>query len=433
MIIELQLSEQMIYKYLVIATFEKIRGFTEELCKPLLTEDYVIQSMPDVSPPKWHLAHTTWFFENFILARFIQNYRPVCSDYFFLFNSYYKTVGEHFTRSQRGLLSRPSVSEIYQYRHVINEKIGELLSQSSSKTQEEIIPLITLGIHHEQQHQELLLTDIQHIFWMNPLRPAYLKKSAPPKISESRSFSSSFVGHSGGLLEMGHLGDSFCFDNELPRHRVFLNEFQMGTRLVTQGEFLEFIEAGGYQKPELWLSDGWICVEKYQWSAPLYWEKMGAQWWQMTLFGMQPLQLNRPVSHISYYEADAFAKWQRKRLPTEAEWETCASNYRVEGNFVEQGHYCPQSIQSELPQKSSIHQLYGDLWEWTASPYQPYPGFKPLPGSIGEYNGKFMCNQMILRGGSFGTSEAHIRPTYRNFFPPDTRWQFTGFRLADDP
>jgi ergothioneine biosynthesis protein EgtB len=421
----------MIYKCLVIATFEKIRGFTEKLCKPLMTEDYVIQSMPDVSPPKWHLAHTTWFFENFILSKWIQNYQPVCPDYFFLFNSYYKTVGEHFTRSQRGLLSRPSVEEIYQYRKIINERICQLLAQCSERAKKELVPLMTLGIHHEQQHQELLLTDILHIFWINPLKPSYLKNSQKEHLEISIS-PHSFLSLSGGLLEMGHPGDSFSFDNELPRHRVFLDEFQIGNRLVTQGEYLEFMEAGGYQKPELWLSDGWICVEKYQWRAPLYWEKIGTHWWQMTLFGMQRLQLSCPVSHISYYEAEAFAKWKAKRLPTEAEWETCASTYPIQGNFVEQELFCPQPLSHRFSQNGSIHQLYGDLWEWTASPYQPYPGFKPLPGSIGEYNGKFMCNQMILRGGSFGTSETHIRPTYRNFFPPDTRWQFTGFRLAGD-
>ena len=403
--------------------YTAIRQLSEALCQPLQVEDYGIQSMADVSPPKWHLAHTTWFFETFLLCPYLKSYDVFHPKYSYLFNSYYEAVGNRHPRAQRGLLSRPTVAEVYQYRAYVDEAMRSLFSNTALSP--EITELITLGLHHEQQHQELLLTDIKHIFAINPLRPAY--RSTAPKISLAPAILPlQLIEFSGGLHTIGHQQSGFAFDNESPAHSVYLQDFALASRLVTNGEYLEFIEAGGYEKPEYWLSEGWATVQTQGWNAPLYWEKIDGQWWEMTLMGMQPLNLAQPVCHVSLFEADAFANWCDRRLPTEAEWEIAAAGMPIAGNLLERDRLHPQPASGAQP----IEQLYGDVWEWTQSAYQPYPGFRPAAGAVGEYNGKFMCNQTVLRGGSCATPPGHIRPTYRNFFPASTRWQFSGIRLA---
>ncbi len=403
--------------------YSAIRQLSETLCSPLEIEDYGIQSMADVSPPKWHLAHTTWFFETFLLCPFLKNYDVFHPKYSYLFNSYYEAVGSRHPRAQRGLLSRPTVAEVYQYRAYVDEAMRSLFS--SVALSPEISALITLGLHHEQQHQELLLTDIKHIFATNPLRPAY--RSAASKIALAPPTPAlHFVEFSGGLQTIGHQQSGFAFDNESPAHRVYLQDFALASRLVTNGEYLEFIEASGYEKPEYWLSEGWVTVQTQQWNAPLYWEQIDGQWWEMTLMGMQPLNLAQPVCHVSLFEADAFANWCDRRLPTEAEWEIAAVRMPVAGNLLECDRLHPQPVTGSQP----IEQIYGDVWEWTQSAYHPYPGFRPAAGAVGEYNGKFMCNQTVLRGGSCAPPPGHIRASYRNFFPAGTRWQFSGIRLA---
>ncbi|GAB4148916.1 MAG: ergothioneine biosynthesis protein EgtB [Cyanobacteria bacterium J069] len=408
--------------------YQAVRQLSEMLCQPLAVEDYGVQSMADVSPPKWHLAHTSWFFETFLLCPYLENYEVFSAKYSYLFNSYYEAVGSRHPRAQRGLLSRPTVAEIYQYRAYVDAAMRSLLSTTDPSPK--ITELLTLGLHHEQQHQELLLTDIKHIFAINPLRPVYRPaavKTAPDQaVSPLR-----FLEFSGGLYTLGHQQpgsaiDNFAFDNEVPAHTVYLQDFALASRLVTNGEYLEFIEAGGYEKPEYWLSEGWATVQTQRWNAPLYWEKIDGQWWEMTLMGMQSLNLAQPVCHVSLFEADAFANWCDRRLPTEAEWEVAAAGMPIAGNLLESDRLHPQPASGSQP----IEQLYGDVWEWTQSAYQPYPGFRPAAGAVGEYNGKFMCNQTVLRGGSCATPPGHIRPTYRNFFPAGTRWQFSGIRLA---
>ncbi len=404
----------------------EVRGLTESLCQPLAIEDYVIQTMPDVSPPKWHLAHTSWFFENFMLVPHLPAYQPFHPEFGYLFNSYYETVGSFRPREHRGLLSRPTVEEVYDYRSHVNRCMGEWVASVDAGQWHVIARLITLGLHHEQQHQELLLTDIKHIFAMNPLRPAY--RSADVANAEP-IVPLQWLDYHGGIRQIGHNSDEFAFDNELPRHRVYLENYRLAARLVTNGEYLEFIEAGGYGKAEYWLSDGWQAVQTQHWQAPLYWERHDGRWSLMTLSGMRELVTAEPVSHISYYEADAYARWAGKRLPTEAEWENAATQIPVAGNLLESGILHPTAITANacLPA-----QMFGDVWEWTQTPYTPYPGYQPGAGSLGEYNGKFMCNQMILRGGSCVTSASHLRTSYRNFFPPEARWQFSGLRLAED-
>jgi ergothioneine biosynthesis protein EgtB len=406
-------------------SFLRVRNFTELLCKSLEIEDYGLQAGPFVSPPQWHLAHTTWFFERFVLTEFEVNYRNFHPQFDFLFNSYYETAGRFFERSKRGLLSRPTVQEIYRYRSYVNERLLCLIEQKKDPVlSDKITQRVVLGIHHEQQHQELLLTDIKYNFSINPLRPAYLKnRSWKSDHSEVDPFS--WLDFDGGLKKLGHNGKGFAFDNEGPCHSVYLESFQLGSRLITNGEYLEFIEDGAYARPELWLSDAWSTVKSQNWNAPLYWEKDGCNWNVMTLFGMQPLNLSEPVCHVSYYEADAFARWRSARLPLEAEWEVVAKTVPQSGNFVESELFHPLKSLS-----AGLSQMYGDLWEWTSSSYAPYPGYQPVEGPLGEYNGKFMCSQMVLRGGSFATSVHHIRSTYRNFFQPDSRWQFMGLRLA---
>ncbi|MEO5572925.1 MAG: ergothioneine biosynthesis protein EgtB [Gammaproteobacteria bacterium] len=403
----------------------EVRGLTEALCQPLAVEDYVIQTMPDVSPPKWHLAHTSWFFENFLLLPYLPGYRAFHPQFGYLFNSYYETVGSFHPRPQRGLLSRPTVDEVRAYRNHVNRYMGELFAKLDVDQWPTLAPLIELGLHHEQQHQELLLTDIKHIFAMNPLRPAYHPLIAA---KENSSIPLQWFDYNGGIRQVGHGSDEFSFDNEMPRHRVYLENYRLASRLVTNGEYLEFIEAGGYNKADYWLSDGWHAVQTYDWQGPLYWERQNGRWSLMTLSGMRELDEAEPVCHISYYEADAYARWAGKRLPTEAEWENSAAEMPVQGNLLESDMLHPAAISdnADLPA-----QLFGDVWEWTQSPYTAYPGYRPSADSLGEYNGKFMCNQMVLRGGSCITSKSHLRASYRNFFPPGARWQFSGLRLAD--
>ncbi|MBI2485424.1 MAG: ergothioneine biosynthesis protein EgtB [Deltaproteobacteria bacterium] len=411
--------------------YKEVRNFTELLCKPLVTEDYVIQSMPDVSPTKWHLAHTTWFFETFVLSKVNPNYESPHPQYSYLFNSYYVQAGERHARPERGLLSRPTVEEVYRYRRYVDENMLKFLERAEEAQMEKVASVIEIGLHHEQQHQELIVTDIKHVFSVNPLRPAYLNSiknnnSKPRYISEIN-----WVEFPEGIYSIGHEGIGFAYDNECPRHREFVESFQLAPRLVTNREYMAFIENGAYERPELWLSDGWYAVEANRWKAPLYWEKKKGYWWNFTLSGMRELDPNEPVCHVSYYEADAYARWAGARLPTEAEWEIAASKLPIEGNFVDSGNYHPVVLDDEISD-CALLQMFGDVWEWTLSPYTPYPGFKTLPGALGEYNGKFMANQMVLRGGSCATSKSHIRKTYRNFFTPSARWQFMGIRLAKD-
>ncbi len=410
----------------LIVNYRSVRNFSREICKTLEHEDFVIQSMPDVSPTKWHLAHTTWFFETFILSEFQKDYKPFNPLFKYLFNSYYVQVGERFPRPQRGLLSRPTVSEVFEYRNYVDQKMAELLENTDEKTLNEIKKVFEIGINHEQQHQELMLTDIKHVLSLNPLRIQFsngeniIVKSVPEL---------NWISFDEGIYETGFGGEDFAFDNEFPRHKVYLNSFEIANRLITNGEYLEFINAGGYKKQELWLSDGWYTKERENWEAPLYWEKQNGEWFNFTLNGFREINLAEPVTHISHYEADAFARWKGARLATEAEWEIAAGTVNIEGNFVESGNFHPVPLH-ENHIKNEIHQMFGDVWEWTSSPYVEYPGFKTLEGALGEYNGKFMSNQMVLRGGSCATSLWHIRKTYRNFFPSYARWQFSGIRLA---
>jgi ergothioneine biosynthesis protein EgtB len=403
--------------------FCAVRGLTEELCQPLAIEDHVVQSMPDASPARWHLAHTTWFFETFLLAAAVPGYRPFHPAYNFLFNSYYNTAGDRWQRTARGTLSRPTVEEVYAYRRAIDSRALELLAGMHESQWAALAPVVELGLHHEQQHQELLLTDLKHAFGCNPLRPAY--RDNPSTRPADRARRLAWTAHPAGLNWLGHDGNGFAFDNEGPRHRVYLQAHRLASRLSTAGEYQVFIEEGGYRRPTLWLSDGWLARTTHGWEAPLYWEKQEDQWWLMTLDGLRPLDPNEPVCHISYYEADAFARWAGARLPTEAEWEVATSGKPVTGNFLDGGRLHPAPA-------GDADQFFGDVWEWTSSPYVAYPGYQSPAGALGEYNGKFMCNQMVLRGGSCVTPSSHIRPSYRNFFPPEARWQFTGIRLAQE-
>jgi ergothioneine biosynthesis protein EgtB len=409
--------------------FLRIRKLSENLASKLQSEDTIIQAMPDVSPPKWHLAHTTWFFERFILKEQDPSYIPFNTQYDYLFNSYYETIGSYHPRHSRGILSRPSMDEVYEYRQHVNENILNLLNHYGNEVPKDIHDLVEIGLQHEQQHQELLLTDVKYNFSCNPLLPEYAKPTKTKDLTESKS-DTSFVKIKGGLVEIGAAGDSFSFDNERPRHKVWLESYRIASHPVTNGEYMAFIEAGGYQQPENWLSDGWAMVKKEKWEHPLYWRKTENGWFTFTLTGEKELVPDEPVCHISFYEADAFARWSGKRLPTEAEWEHAMASLPLEGNLVESECYHP--VAGEPHTVSPIKKAYGDVWEWTSSPYTSYPRSRPLEGALGEYNAKFMCNQMVLRGGSCVTSHSHIRPTYRNFFQADKRWQFSGMRLADN-
>jgi ergothioneine biosynthesis protein EgtB len=399
------------------------RGFTERLCEPLAVEDYVVQSMPDASPTRWHLAHTTWFFETFVLARWEAGYQPVSADYQLLFNSYYNSVGEPFPRARRGLLTRPTVSEVFAYRRCVDERMARLLAANADA---EMARVVELGLHHEQQHQELVLTDIKHALSCNPLWPAYRAAADDGAAGSARD--PRWMPYIGGIVPIGHDGDGFAFDNERPRHEVLLQPFELQDRLVTNAEYLSFVEQDGYRRPEWWLSLGWSTLREQGWQAPLYWVKREGAWWEFTLFGLRPLDLQAPACHVSYFEADAFARFTGARLPTEAEWEHAAAGMAIEGSFAESERFHPRPAAGG----ASSWQLFGEVWQWTQSPYTPYPGYVPPPGALGEYNGKFMCNQYVLRGGSCATPGGHVRATYRNFFPPEARWQFTGIRLARD-
>jgi len=411
----------------LLARYRAVRRCTEELCEPLATEDYVIQSMPDASPVKWHLAHTSWFFETFVLLPNLAGYRAFHPQFSSLFNSYYNAVGPRWPRPQRGLLSRPTVAEVYAYRACVDDGMSRLFRPGQRETLARVTQAVVLGLHHEQQHQELILTDLKHALAANPLRPAY--RDAVPDQAGARPLE--WVAFPECLAEIGHAGPGFAFDNESPRHRVFLRGFRLASRPVTNGEYLAFMEDGGYDRPELWLSDGWATCQGRDWKAPLYWENQGRDWLMMTLGGLRPVGPAEPVCHLSFYEADAFARWAGARLPAEAEWETAAAAAPRAGHFLEGGRFHPAAAAAP-DDHGPLARLFGDVWQWTASPYLAYPGYEPLAGALGEYNGKFMCNQVVLRGASCVTPRSHARATYRNFFPPDARWQFTGLRLARD-
>ncbi|MEK6592736.1 MAG: ergothioneine biosynthesis protein EgtB [Pseudomonadota bacterium] len=399
---------------------------SEALCETLTPDDYGLQAMPDVSPAKWHLAHTTWFFETFLLKHFLPRYRPFHPQFEHLFNSYYEQVGQPFSRPQRGLLSRPTTKEIFCYRAQVDEAMAALLTSTEEAHWPEVAARVTLGCHHEEQHQELFLTDIKYNFSINPLKPAYRADLPTPRASTDAALT--WIEQPGGVQEIGHGGNGFFFDNETPRHRLLLATYSLGSRPITNGEYLAFIEAGGYQRPEYWLADGWRTAREKSWQSPLYWEKADARWQVFTLAGMRALNEHEPVCHVSFYEADAYAHWAGKRLPSEDEWEVIAIREAVRGNLRESGYLHPVPVTGE----DKPAQLYGDVWEWTRSPYAPYPGYRPAAGALGEYNGKFMVNQLVLRGGSCVTPADHVRASYRNFFYPADRWQFSGIRLADD-
>jgi ergothioneine biosynthesis protein EgtB len=411
----------------LIDRYAAVRRQTEKLCEPLETEDYVVSTMSDVSPTKWHLAHTSWFFETFVLAPFDASYVTPNPRYAFLFNSYYVQAGERHCRAQRGLVTRPTVAEVFAYRAHVDAAMQRLIDRVAGDAEHPALPVIELGLHHEQQHQELLLTDIKHVFWMNPLRPVYRLAGDARRTTGGEL---GWVTIPTGIYRIGHEGEGFSFDNESPAHRVFVDEFRMADRLVTNADYLEFIDDRGYHRPELWLSNGWATVRASKWEAPIYWEQTSDGWTEFTLNGQNPLELNAPVTHVSFYEADAFARWAGARLPTEAEWEIAAGIAPIDGPFVESENYHPAPAPASS-REAELRQLYGDVWQWTQSAYTAYPGYAPAAGAIGEYNGKWMCDQWVLRGASCATPRSHARPTYRNFFPSDARWQFMGIRLAD--
>jgi formylglycine-generating enzyme required for sulfatase activity len=467
--------------------FKATRSRTLALCEPLTAEDMMVQSCAEASPAKWHLAHTAWFFESFILREFLPGYRLFSDDFPWLFNSYYQSFAAFPEKRLRSSFSRPGLEEVLRYREHVDQGMEKLLERAQERLLDgnpasEALKRIELGVNHEEQHQELLLTDILHAFFTNPLRPAYRSSSrkmgvpqptnpraefravdGEPALSLSKSLefetwedtntgetnpcsassigkipALSFHNFPGGLCEAGRNGPVFSFDNERPRHRVWLDPYRLANRLVTCAEFAAFMADGGYRRPELWLSAGWDALKANGWRSPLYWTETDGGWRIFTLRGELPLASleNLPVSHVSYFEADAYARWARHRLPTEFEWEAAADPQAVAGNLLDSGRLlpapAPETLQSQDPTESSESpsQLFGDCWEWTASAYLGYPGFKPLTGALGEYNGKFMSGQMVLRGGSCVTPAAHIRASYRNFFPPETRWQFSGIRLA---
>ena len=411
--------------------YQEVRTVTESLAEPLNTEDYVVQSMPDVSPTKWHLAHVTWFFETFVLIPHLSGYEAHDPAYQFLFNSYYLGAGERHCRDQRGYLSRPTVDEVYAYRRQVDAAMCRLLEATEGRDSREVLRVVEVGLNHEQQHQELLLTDIKHVLSVNPLRPAYRAYAGAELSDTSASPPIRWIAGPEGLFEIGHSpADGFGFDNETPRHRYFVQAFEIADRLVTNGEYAAFIADGGYRRGELWLSEGWAELQANAWCEPFYWEKRDGEWHSYTLHGSRPIRPDEPVCHINYFEAEAFARWAGARLPTEQEWEVAASSQPVDGNFAESGRLHPAA--PVVDPTSEVKQLYGDVWEWTRSQYSPYPGYQPLAGTLGEYNGKFMSNQFVLRGGSCATPVSQIRPTYRNFFPADASWQFTGIRLARD-
>lgn len=412
------------------ARFRDVRDRTEALARPLSPEDCVVQSMPDASPVKWHLAHTTWFFETFVLERWADGYTPFHPRFRVLFNSYYNAVGDKHPRPERGLLTRPTLSEVLSYRRHVDAAMRRML-EAPGQFDAEATALIELGINHEEQHQELILTDLKHLLSRNPLAPAYAK--APDHAAWSpQPQAPGWLSFGGGIRAVGADGGSFCFDNEGPRHRVLLQEFELATRPVTCAEYQSFMADGGYRRPDLWLSLGWDAVRSQGWEAPMYWRRENDRWRQFTLQGVRDVDPDAPVCHVSLFEADAYARWAGARLPTEFEWETASMLAPCEGNLLDTGELHPRAANGAV-HPGKLSQCFGDVWEWTQSSYAPYPGYLPAPGAVGEYNGKFMCNQYVLRGGSCATPRRHIRATYRNFFPPDARWQFSGVRLARDP
>jgi ergothioneine biosynthesis protein EgtB len=400
-----------------------VRATTERLAAPLGPEDQTVQSMPDVSPTKWHRAHGTWFFETFVLLPHVPGYRPYDDAYAYIFNSYYEALGDRHPRHERGVISRPGIAEIARYREFVDSAMDDVFR---GELEPGLADLVTLGLNHEQQHQELLLMDIKNVLSRNPLHPAYMAPDdVPEAVAPPRG---GWIEHEGGVAEIGHNGKGFGFDNEFPRHKVYLPPFALADRPVTCGEWISFMEDDGYSRPEFWLSDGWSVVMTQRWQAPLYWfrDAESGEWHEFTLSGSHPVDPNAPVCHVSYYEADAYAHWTGKRLPTEAEWETVAAAAGTGDNFL--------GIDTPHPRPAlATNALFGDVWEWTSSSYTPYPGFRAAPGAVGEYNGKFMVSQYLLRGGCCATPRGHSRATYRNFFPPGARWAFSGLRLAQDP
>ena len=409
-----------------------MRNFSLQIAEPLSAEDCAIQSMPDVSPTRWHLAHTTWFFETFVLKRFSE-YRPFDDSFEYLFNSYYNSVGEQFPRHRRGQISRPGLAETLNYReHVDAEMAKRFAEPENARLAAELAEVIELGLQHEQQHQELMLTDIKHVLGTNPLYPAYRDEPGGSDLPPAGELH--WIRNSSGVFKVGHAGSGFAYDNESPQHSVYVEPFELASRCVTNGEYLRFVEDGGYSRPEFWLSMGWAQVESERWQHPIYWLKEGGLWKEFTLDGAREIRAAEPACHLSYFEADAYARWAGYRLPTEFEWEVALregsySPGAFADQLVDQGHSIHPAVENEFS-SDCYSALLGNLWEWTSSQYSPYPGYKATSGALGEYNGKFMCNQFVLRGGSCATSSDHIRPTYRNFFPPDARWQFSGIRLA---
>ena len=403
------------------ARLRATRRHSLDLAAPLSPEDQVVQASDDASPTKWHLAHVTWFFETFLLKPYLPTYRLFDDRFPYCFNSYYEAEGARHPRGARGLLTRPRHDEVMAYRAHVDAGLDALLADAAAMADPQVAELLEIGIHHEQQHQELLLTDILGLFASQPLRPAY---APAPAQAQGIPAPQTFTAYDGGIHEIGHAGEGFCFDNEGPRHRALLQPFALADRLVTNGEWLAFMRDGGYRDPALWLADGWGVVKAQGWAAPLYWEERDGAWWQMSLHGLRPVDLSAPVDHVSFYEADAYARWAGHRLPTEFEWEHAAI---ADADPAER----PRRLAPEAAQPGD-RQMFGDVWQWTQSAYLPYPGYKAAPGAIGEYNGKFMCSQQVLRGSSCATAPGHARATYRNFFYPHQRWQFTGLRLASD-
>lgn len=411
--------------------FREVRERTELLCAPLLPEDTVVQPMLDVSPPKWHLAHVTWFWETFLLKEHLPGYTVFHPDYAFLFNSYYNSLGSRVNRADRGTISRPALADVYAYRTHVDEHMPQLLALADTLPPA-FHEVFELGLQHEQQHQELLATDIKYILSTSPLAPAYFKKDTEAALRVAEAPQATWLPVPGGISRIGYEGSGFCFDNELNAHEVLTADFEIQNRLVTNGEYLEFVKAGGYQDFRHWLGEGWDLVQSMGWEAPLYWVQKDNQWHRFTHRGLQPVSLAAPVTHVSFYEAQAYATWAGARLLTEQEWEVAARHFQaspVGGTFLESNLLDPQPLPSDAD-PNRCHQLLGDAWEWTYSAYHPYPGYNRAPGALGEYNGKFMVNQLVLRGGSCATPVSHIRLTYRNFFHADKRWQFTGIRLA---
>lgn len=424
--------------------YRQLRAWTHAICEPLTTEDFVVSSMPDVSPTKWHLAHTSWFFETFVLGPHLDGYQPLDPRYAYLFNSYYVQAGERHCRAQRGLVTRPTVEQVFEYRAYVDNHMLRLMGDLEARlavhhaggggegggTDAALRDLIVLGLNHEQQHQELMLTDIKHVLWMNPLRPTYLARAAVPPAAVVAA-EGGWLAVPEGIYRIGYTGDGFAYDNEGPVHRVFLEPFRIATRLVTNAEYMAFIDDGGYTRPELWLSAGWDALRSEGWDAPLYWERSGDGWSVFTLHGPEPVSAAEPVCHVSFFEADAYARWAGARLPTEAEWEVAAATAPLDGAFAESRRFHPRAAVADEA-GAGLRQGYGDVWQWTGSQYTPYPGYQPAAGAIGEYNGKWMADQWVLRGASVATPRSHARLSYRNFFHAPTRWQFTGIRLAGD-